>query len=74
MSVSAREQVALLAELIAPIEVELVVDPARVRAHEVMDLRGDPSRLTAASRVPLLPARRLDTLHRGSDSCADAAT
>ncbi|HET8977786.1 MAG TPA: GDP-mannose 4,6-dehydratase [Solirubrobacteraceae bacterium] len=45
-SVSAREQVELLAELVAPIEVDLVVDPARVRAHEVMDLRGDSSRLT----------------------------
>jgi GDP-4-dehydro-6-deoxy-D-mannose reductase len=57
VSVSAREQVALLAELVAPIEVELVVDPKRVRAHEVMDLRGDPSRLTAATgwrpRIPL---------------------
>ena len=42
VSVSAAEQVALLAELIAPIEVEHEVDPARVRAHEVMDLRGDP--------------------------------
>jgi GDP-4-dehydro-6-deoxy-D-mannose reductase len=46
-SVSAAEQVALLAELVAPIEIEHVVDPDRVRANEVMDLRGDPSRLTA---------------------------
>jgi GDP-4-dehydro-6-deoxy-D-mannose reductase len=44
-SVSAAEQVALLAELLAPISVEHVVDPARVRAHEVMDRRADPSRL-----------------------------
>ncbi len=48
-SVSAAEQVALLAELIAPIAVEHIVDPAKVRAHEVMDLRGDHSRLTAAT-------------------------
>ena len=46
-SVSAGEQVALLASLIAPITVEHEVDPARVRAHEVMDLRGDSSRLRA---------------------------
>jgi GDP-4-dehydro-6-deoxy-D-mannose reductase len=44
-SVSAGEQVALLAELISPIEVVHIVDPARVRASEVMDLRGDPTRL-----------------------------
>ncbi|HWE10755.1 MAG TPA: GDP-mannose 4,6-dehydratase [Solirubrobacteraceae bacterium] len=65
VSVSAREQVALLAELIAPIEVELVVDPQRVRAHEVMDLRGDPSSLTAATgwqaRIPLRQTM-LDTI------------
>jgi GDP-4-dehydro-6-deoxy-D-mannose reductase len=47
-SVSAAEQVALLAELIAPIEVEHVVDPARVRPHEVMDLRGSPVRIEQA--------------------------
>jgi GDP-4-dehydro-6-deoxy-D-mannose reductase len=46
-SVSAGEQVGLLASLIAPITVEHEVDPARVRAHEVMDLRGDSSRLRA---------------------------
>jgi GDP-4-dehydro-6-deoxy-D-mannose reductase len=48
-SVSAAEQVALLGGLVAPIEVEHVVDPAQVRAHEVMDLRGDHSRLTDAT-------------------------
>ncbi len=48
-SVSAAEQVALLSELVAPIEVEHVVDPAQVRAHEVMDLRGDHARLTDAT-------------------------
>jgi GDP-4-dehydro-6-deoxy-D-mannose reductase len=48
VSVSAADQVALLAELIAPIEVEHVIDPARVRAHEVMEIRGSPARLHAA--------------------------
>jgi GDP-4-dehydro-6-deoxy-D-mannose reductase len=56
-SISAAEQVALLAELIAPIEVEHVVDPARVRAHEVMDLRGSPERIAEAvgwrAEIPL---------------------
>ncbi len=80
VSVSAREQVALLAELMAPIEVELVVDPARVRAHEVMDLRGDPSRLTAATGWrPRIPLHRtmLDTIawweHHLADSRAAPA-
>jgi GDP-4-dehydro-6-deoxy-D-mannose reductase len=45
-SVSAAEQVAVLGELVAPMEVEHAVDPAKVRPHEVMDLRGDHSRLT----------------------------
>jgi GDP-4-dehydro-6-deoxy-D-mannose reductase len=48
-SVSAADQVALLAELVAPIEVQHVVDPAQVRPHEVMDLRGDHTRLTEAT-------------------------
>lgn len=48
-SVSAAEQVALLGDLVAPIEVEHVIDPAQVRASEVTDLRGDHSRLTAAT-------------------------
>ncbi len=59
VSVSASEQVALLAELLAPVEVEHVVDPARVRAHEVMELRGDHSRLTAATGwEPEIPLRQ----------------
>jgi GDP-4-dehydro-6-deoxy-D-mannose reductase len=49
LSVSAAEQVALLGSIIAPIEVVHEVDPARVRAHEVMDLRGDPRRLREAT-------------------------
>jgi GDP-4-dehydro-6-deoxy-D-mannose reductase len=56
-SVSAGEQVALLAELLAPIEVEHTVDPSRVRAREVMDLRGDPTALHELTgwepRIPL---------------------
>ena len=56
-SVSAGEQVALLAELLAPIEVHHTVDPTRVRASEVMDLRGDPAKLRALTgwepKVPL---------------------
>ena len=50
-SISAAEQVGLLAELLAPIEVEHEVDPARVRAHEVMDLRGANDRLTRRDRL-----------------------
>jgi GDP-4-dehydro-6-deoxy-D-mannose reductase len=58
VSVSAADQVAILAELIAPIEVTHVVDPAKVRAHEVMDLRGAPDRLTAATGwEPHIPLR-----------------
>ncbi len=48
VSVSAAEQVALLAELLAPIEVRHVVDPARVRAHEVIDIRGSAERIRDA--------------------------
>lgn len=48
-SISAADQVQLLSELIAPITVEHVVDPGRVRANEVMDLRGAHDRLTAAT-------------------------
>lgn len=47
-SVSAAELVELLAEVIAPIRVRHTVEDARVRAHEVMDLRGANDRLTAA--------------------------
>ena len=49
----------LLAELLAPIEVKHVVDPARVRAREVMDLRGDPARLRALTGwEPEIPLRQ----------------
>lgn len=58
-SVSAAEQVALLAELIEPIGVHHTVDPARVRAREVMDLRGDPARLHALTGwKPEIPFRQ----------------
>jgi GDP-4-dehydro-6-deoxy-D-mannose reductase len=57
-SVSAAEQVALLAELVAPVELEHVVDPARVRAHEVMDLRGSTERIRAETGwQPEIPFR-----------------
>ncbi|RKQ93834.1 GDP-4-dehydro-6-deoxy-D-mannose reductase [Solirubrobacter pauli] len=53
---SARELVAGLAE-IAGVAVDHVVDPARVRAHEVMEIRGDASKLEAATgwrpQIPL---------------------
>jgi GDP-4-dehydro-6-deoxy-D-mannose reductase len=64
-SVSAADQVALLAEIIAPIEVEHTVDPARVRATEVMDLRGSNERIHQATGwQPELPLRQTmaDTL------------
>lgn len=48
-SVSTAELVALVGSLIAPIEVEHIVAPNRVRAHEVMDLRGSHERLTDAT-------------------------
>ena len=48
-SVSSAEQVKLLGELVAPLMIQHQVDPARVRPHEIMDLRGDHSRLTAAT-------------------------
>jgi len=64
-SISAADQVALLASLIAPVRVEHVVDPARVRAHEVMDLRGCSARLRSATGwEPEIPFRQtmLDTI------------
>jgi len=58
-SVSAAEQVALLGEVIAPIAIRHEVDPARVRASEVMDLRGDHAALTAATGwEPEIPLRQ----------------
>jgi GDP-4-dehydro-6-deoxy-D-mannose reductase len=58
-SISSGEQVALIADLLAPIEVEHVVDPGRVRATEVMELRGDPARLRALTGwEPAIPLRQ----------------
>jgi len=58
-SISAAEQVALLGEVIAPIAIRHEVDPARVRASEVMDLRGDHAALTAATGwEPEIPLRQ----------------
>jgi GDP-4-dehydro-6-deoxy-D-mannose reductase len=59
VSVSAAEQVSLLAALIDPIQVEHEVDPARIRAREVMDLRGDSRRLREATGwEPSIPFRQ----------------
>jgi GDP-4-dehydro-6-deoxy-D-mannose reductase len=58
-SVSAGDQIELLRELLAPIEVQHTIDPARVRASEVMDLRGDPTRLCELTGwAPEIPLRR----------------
>lgn len=56
-SISAAAQVQLIARLIAPVGVEHEIDPARVRGHEVMELRGAHERITAATgwdpQIPL---------------------
>jgi GDP-4-dehydro-6-deoxy-D-mannose reductase len=58
-SVSAREQVDLLRDLIAPVEVEHVVDPDRVRPHEVTDLFASHQRLSEATGwQPAIPLRQ----------------
>jgi len=65
VSVSAAGQLMQLGELVAPLEIDHVVDPSHVRAHEVMDLRGDHSRLTSATGwEPQIPFRQTmaDTL------------
>ncbi len=76
-SVSAAEQIALLAELMAPIEITHTVDPARVRAVEVMDLRGDNTRLRELTGwQPTIPLRQTmaDTIawweHEGDRTAA----
>jgi GDP-4-dehydro-6-deoxy-D-mannose reductase len=48
-SISTAEQVATLARLLDPIGVTHVVDPGHVRPSEVMELRGDHAKLTAAT-------------------------
>lgn len=58
-SVSAAEHVANLGSLLDGIEVVHVVDPARVRPHEVMDHRGSYARLQAATGwEPTIPLRQ----------------
>jgi GDP-4-dehydro-6-deoxy-D-mannose reductase len=58
-SISTTDQVETLARLLDPIAVEHVVDPARVRASEVMELRGDHAKLTAATGwEPRIPFER----------------
>jgi GDP-4-dehydro-6-deoxy-D-mannose reductase len=69
-SISAAEQVALLGELVAPIRVDHVVDPSRVRASEVMELRGAHDRLTASTGwEPQIPFRQMlaDTIEWWTD-------
>lgn len=64
-SVSAAEQIALLGGLVAPMVIDHVIDPARVRAHEVMDLCGANDRIRADTGwEPEIPFRQtmLDTL------------
>ncbi|HEX4010857.1 MAG TPA: GDP-mannose 4,6-dehydratase [Solirubrobacteraceae bacterium] len=62
VSISAADQVALLTELLAPMRIEHVVDPALRRAHEVMDLRGDLTRITALTGwEPQIPLRQTMT-------------
>ncbi|MGO9789256.1 MAG: GDP-mannose 4,6-dehydratase [Solirubrobacteraceae bacterium] len=65
VSVSAAEHVRAVASLLAPIEVEHVVDPARVRTHEVMDHRGSYDRLASVTGWrPAIPLRQtlVDTI------------
>ncbi|MDQ6807755.1 MAG: GDP-mannose 4,6-dehydratase [Actinomycetota bacterium] len=58
-SVSTTGQISLLAELIAPTRIDHVVDPALVRAHEVMDRRGSHERITAGTGwKPEIPLRQ----------------
>ena len=64
-SISPADQIAVLGELVAPAVIDHAVDPDRVRAHEVMDLRGSNDRIRAdAGWQPEIPFRQtmLDTL------------
>ena len=64
-SASTAELVSLVGNVVAPVEVEHVVDPARVRASEVMELRGDNSLLSSATGWhPTIPLRQtiIDTV------------
>jgi GDP-4-dehydro-6-deoxy-D-mannose reductase len=48
-SVSAAELVTLVEAVVSPIKIRHMVDPTRIRAREVMDLRGSHERLTEAT-------------------------
>jgi GDP-4-dehydro-6-deoxy-D-mannose reductase len=55
---SARDLVAALGA-VAPVEIDHVVDPALVRAHEGMDVRGDAGRLRELTGwAPAFPIER----------------
>jgi GDP-4-dehydro-6-deoxy-D-mannose reductase len=76
-SVSAADHVALAADIVAPIVVEHVVDPARQRAHEVMDLRGSHERISATTGwEPEIPLRQTmaDTIAWWEQELARTAT
>ncbi len=76
-SVSAADQIALLSELVAPTVIDHVVDPARVRAHEVMDLCGSNDRIRADTGwSPEIPFRQtmLDTLQWWEHELRQSAT
>jgi len=76
-SISAADQIALLNELIAPIVIDHAVDPARVRAHEVMDLCGANDRIRADTGwEPEIPFRQtmLDTLRWWEHELRESAT
>ena len=76
-SISAADQIAVLGELVAPAAVEHVIDQARVRAHEVMDLRGANDRILADTGWhPEIPFRQtmLDTLRWWEHELRQSAT
>ena len=53
---STAEQVAAIATLVPEVQIEHVIDPALVRASEVMELRGAPAALiTATGWRPEIP-------------------
>jgi GDP-4-dehydro-6-deoxy-D-mannose reductase len=76
-SISAADQIAVLGELVAPATIDHVVDPDRVRAHEVMDVRGANDRIRADTGwQPEIPFRTtmLDTLRWWEHELRHSAT
>jgi GDP-4-dehydro-6-deoxy-D-mannose reductase len=76
-SISAADQIAVLGELVTPLVIDHVVDPARVRAHEVMDLCGSNDRIRADTGwEPEIPFRQtmLDTLQWWEHELRQSAT